>query len=396
METLEKWTQKKSGRAIDPVQTLWLDIARYQPLRGGSYIPLPAAVAAKNKGGMAVLNVKNKDDNCLRWALRSALANPAPPHHPERTTWYSNEDGLDFTGIDAPTPVSQIPKVERQNNLAINVFGWEKGVIIHHISKQPGEMPRINLLLIEKSNKFHYTWIKDVNCLLHDQSMYNGRKHFCESCLHGYTREDLLKAHKPECQGIGQTAVRVEMPEEGKNKLAFQNHHKQLPAPYIIYADFEALTTKVEGPELDPTKSNTRKTQQHEACSYCFIVVHCDGQTEVPVEYRGPNAAEHFLQALQEEEDKIKGVLANLKAMRMTQEDWRAYNTATICHVCEKLLEGDSVRDHCHITGQFRGAAHNTCNLKLRLNPKTTTIPVVFHNLRGYDSHLLMQAISKV
>ena len=256
METHEKWARNKSGWAIDGVQTLWLNIARYQPLRGGSYIPLPAAVAAKNKGGMAVLNVKNKDDNCLRWALRSALANPALPHHPERTTWYSNEDGLDFTGIDAPTPVSQIPKVKRQNNLAINVFGWEKGVIIHHISKQPGEMPRINLLLIEKSNKFHYTWIKDVNRLLHDQNKYNGRKHFCEHCLHGYTREDLLKAHKPQCQEIGQTAIRVEMQEEGKNKLAFQNHHKQLPAPYIIYADFEALTTKVEGPELDPTKSN--------------------------------------------------------------------------------------------------------------------------------------------
>ena len=55
-----------------------------------------------------------------------------------------------------------------------------------------------------------------------------------------------------------------------------------------------------------------------------------------------------------------------------------------------------TVRDHCHITGKYRGASHNACNLKLRLNPKTTTIPVVFHNLRGYDSHLLMQAISKV
>ena len=82
--------------------------------------------------------------------------------------------------------------------------------------------------------------------------------------------------------------------------------------------------------------------------------------------------------------------------MRMTREDWRAYNTATICHVCEKLLEGDSVRDHCHITGRFRGAAHNACNLKLRLNPKTTAIPVVFHNLCGYDSHLLIEAVSKI
>ena len=80
----------------------------------------------------------------------------------------------------------------------------------------------------------------------------------------------------------------------------------------------------------------------------------------------------------------------------MTAEDQRAHNAATTCHVCEKPLEGDSVRDHCHITGRYRGAAHNVCNLKLRLSPKTTTIPVVFHNLWGYDSHLLMQAISKV
>ena len=48
---------------------------------------------------------------------------------------------------------------------------------------------------------------------------------------------------------------------------------------------------------------------------------------------------------------------------------------------------------HCHITGEYRGAAHNACNLKLRLN---LSIPVVSHNLRGYDSHLLVQAISKM
>ena len=82
--------------------------------------------------------------------------------------------------------------------------------------------------------------------------------------------------------------------------------------------------------------------------------------------------------------------------MHMTREDWRTHNSATSCHICEKPLDGDVVRDHCHITGKYRGTAHNACNLKLRLNPKTTKIPVDFHNLRGYDSHLLMQAIEKV
>ena len=380
LDILEKWTQNGSGWTVDYISTLWLDIARYQPLRGGSYIPLPAAVNNKK----AVVNVKNNDDHCLRWALRSALFPAAKD--PQRPAKYPTKDGLDFTGIDTPTPISQISKVEKQNDLAINVFGWDGAcVIIYRLSERPAR--RINLLLIEKAGKFHYTWIKDLNRLLYDQSKHRERKHFCERCLHGYTRKDLLEAHKPDCRGIGQTAVRVEMPEVGKNdKITFQNYHRQFPAPFIIYADFEALTTKIEGPELDPSVSNTQRTQLHETCSYCYVVVRCDGKTETPVEYRGPDAAEHFLRAIQVEEHKIKDVLATPE---MTQEDRQNHKVATNCHICEKFLNGDSVSVHCHITGKYRGAAHKACNFKLR-------IPVVFHNLRGYDSHLLMQAISRV
>ena len=56
----------------------------------------------------------------------------------------------------------------------------------------------------------------------------------------------------------------------------------------------------------------------------------------------------------------------------------------------------DSVKDHDHITGLYRGAAHNECNFKLRLDPKKVQIPVIFHNLGGYDAHLLMQAMARV
>ena len=193
------------------------------------------------------------------------------------------------------------------------------------------------------------------------------------------------------------------MPSAGENKLTFQNHHKQFPAPFVIYADFEALTTKIEGPELDPCVGSTQNTQLHETCSYCYVVVRCDGETETPVEYRGLDAAEHFLNNIQVEERRIKNILANPQVMRMTPEEILNHDAvsragAGVCHICEKpfACAADSVRDHCHITGKYRGAAHNACNLKLRLNPKTTAIPVVFHNLRGYDSHLLMQVMSRV
>ena len=69
------------------------------------------------------------------------------------------------------------------------------------------------------------------------------------------------------------------------------------------------------------------------------------------------------------------------------------------CLFCRKpmMLKNfrDAVKNHCHITGEFRGTAHSACNNKLRIKPKTMAIPVVFHNLRGYDAHHLMQAMSQ-
>ena len=82
-------------------------------------------------------------------------------HNIERVSSYPKEDGLNFDGIDAPTPLSQINKVENLNNLAINVYGWENGkIIIHQISNQPPETQRINTMIIEESGKIHYVWVK--------------------------------------------------------------------------------------------------------------------------------------------------------------------------------------------------------------------------------------------
>ena len=73
--------------------------------------------------------------------------------------------------------------------------------------------------------------------------------------------------------------------------------------------------------------------------------------------------------------------------MIMTEKDKENFAKAEQCHICDMPLDEDKVRDHCHFTGKFRGAAHNECNLKYKV-PKF--IPVIFHNLSGYDSHLFI------
>ena len=71
----------------------------------------------------------------------------------------------------------------------------------------------------------------------------------------------------------------------------------------------------------------------------------------------------------------------------MTEEE-EQLQSSNMCWICKKLTDDDDekVRDHCHITGKFRGAAHWSCNINLRL---TKNLPVIFHNLRGCDSHLI-------
>ena len=69
------------------------------------------------------------------------------------------------------------------------------------------------------------------------------------------------------------------------------------------------------------------------------------------------------------------------KKMIFTQKEKEIYEKSTFCHICGGEIEEDRVRDHCHLTGKFRGAAHNKCNLKYQV-PKF--IPVVFHNLSNY------------
>ena len=68
----------------------------------------------------------------------------------------------------------------------------------------------------------------------------------------------------------------------------------------------------------------------------------------------------------------------------MSKEDEENYQNWEYCWICDEKLIKDKVRDHCYITGKFRGAAHKECNLKLRIPRK---IPIKFHNLEGYDEH---------
>ena len=80
------------------------------------------------------------------------------------------------------------------------------------------------------------------------------------------------------------------------------------------------------------------------------------------------------------------------KNLIMIEEEEKRFQSNNTCWICEKLIDGEKVRDRCHITGKFRVAAHWSCNINLRLTKK---VPVIFHNLRGYDSDLIFNELDK-
>ena len=405
LNVIDKWVSEGSGWVIDRIDSHYLNVTLYKPLNGSSYIELPTELRNPKEG---LINIKNKDAECFRWCHIRHL-NPQekdPQRIKKEDKKMINE--MNYEGIEFPVSQKHYNKVEKQNSIRINVFGYEDGQPFPiNISKETFE-DQMNLLLITKDKKKHYVLIKDFNAFMCNQSKHKERKHFCMYCLQCFSSERILANHVNNCLMIN-GAQAINMPKQGENILKFNNFHKQLPVPFVIYADFEAITKKVQGckqsEEMEKDKdkrSYTEAYQTHEDCGYGYKVICCydDKYSKYTSIYRGENAVYKFMEKMLEEVEYCKAVIKKSfnKPLVMTEVDEQKFKTMDGCHICgEKYTDKDvRVRDHCHITGKFRDSAHQECNLKLRIKPENLKIPVTFHNLRGYDSHFIMQQIGEI
>ena len=407
LNKIQKWISKGSGWTIKSVDGHFINVIKYKPLRGFSYIPLPKELRNSGKG---IINIKNNDNECFRWChIRHLLPQN---EHPERIKKCDKKyvEKLDYSGIEFPVSVKQYNKIEKQNNIRVNVFGYEEGQPYPiYISKEKFNSC-LNLLLITEGEAGHYCLLKDFNKFMYNQTKHKGRKHFCMYCFQCFSSERVLNNHTVDCVIInGKQAIK--MPEPG-SKIAFTNYRKQLPAPFVIYADFEAITEKVS-----QKKSHTEQYQKHTACGYGYKVVCCyDDNFSKPTKiYRGEMTIHKFMKDMLAEVEYCQEIVKThfTKPLKMTDEDEESFQRAKECHICKKpfsknengvrnvggrnikkiKIKNVKVRDHCHVTGKYRGAAHASCNLNFKLTDK---IPVVFHNLKGYDSHFIMQEIGNI
>ena len=396
LNLISQWVSEGSGWTVESIESHHLNIANYSPLKGSSYIVLPPEIK-KSKG---LINIKNEDNECFRWCHIRHL-NPQNKN-PQRITKTDKNfiKQLDYSNIEFPVTVKQINKIEKQNNIRINLFGYEEKQKFPIYISQEKFQDHMELLLINKDKKNHYVLVKNFNKFMFDQTKHNCKKHFCMYCLQCFSREDVLAEHVKNCLSInGKQAIK--MPKKGQH-VNFRNYHKQIPAPFVIYADFEAITEKVHGCLPNNEKSYTEAYQKHIDCGYGYkLVCHYNDEFSKPVQvFRGENAVYNFMEKMIEEVEWCKSIIKKHfnKPLVMTEENKLDFESAKYCHICKNRYSEEDicVRDHCHITGNYRGSAHQDCNLKLRISPTNIQIPVFFHNLRGYDSHFIMQQIGEI
>ena len=251
---------------------------------------------------------------------------------------------LNYDGIDFPLSQKHYNKVEKQNRIRINVFGYEDGQPFPiHISKETFE-DQMNLLLITKDEKKHYVLIKDFNAFMYNQSEHKERKHFCMYCLQCFSSERILANHVNNCLTIN-GAQAINMPKQGGNILKFNNFHKQLPVPFVMYADFEAITKTIQGCKQSEQMENeknrrsyTEAHQTHEDCGYGYKVVCCydDKYSKYTCIYRGENAVYKFMEKMLEEVKYCKTVIKKHfnKPLVMTEADKQCFKTMDRCHIC--------------------------------------------------------------
>ena len=390
-----------SGWVFMEVIRLILKIDKWDPLKASSYIDLPPEL--KNK--KALINMKNEDNKCFLWCVLRAL-NPSKDKHPSRIDGdlKSKENTLNMEGIDYPVNIKgHIKRFEKQNpDISVSVLGYSKDEKIYplrrskHAMKNKRKYNIILLLIKDENNNSHYCLVKNESALLSSQvNKHKGKLYFCLNCLNGFDTPEKLEKHKEYCEE--EESVKITMPPPN-TFINFKNFVHSEKAPFAIYADFESVLKPLDNCDPDPNRSYTKKYNKHEAVSFVYYIKSFNEsvyksklRSYVREKEEDPDTTETFIKWL-EEDIKIIANLGN-KPMDITPEEEEQFKQASKCWICGNLLNlQDRVRDHCHFTGRYRGAAHNRCNLQYS---KPNNISVFFHNLTGYDSHLIIKNLNK-
>ena len=265
---------------------------------------------------------------------------PVYVHADRRGKYVQHIGKYDFSSLHLPTPLQAFGPFVLRNNMPSNVYEVDDNEVddgnevIYPLRVSSTLVPNwhLDLLLFERDGVQHYTTFSRL--VGRQLCNHVHTVDCCRRCLHAYSNQELLDARALDCCHV----QRNKFPKDRRCRST--NIQKQLLAPFVVYADFESILQRVGDEAMDTTQG-----------------LAAGGDEPTP------------------------------------PAELRSFHTAINSHICSHPLGGDKVRDHCHIVKCYRGTAHSRCNLAYRILKSEWKLPVVIHNLKGYDGHLIVKAL---
>jgi hypothetical protein len=425
IERIETYALRGSGWTFRQLKQVDLIVSKYRPLVGAStYISTPKTLSDKH----CVINVRNGDDMCFFWSILAAL-HPASDN-PDRLSHYEKYAAeVDVSDITFPLVLdkSTFAHIRQKNpKIPFNIFIWneEEGkkweVLPFSLDpNKPNEA--IDLLYIphpDDSSPGHFVWIKHFQRLVHDLNHHDGKKFICRKCFSHYPSKERLHSHTQDCKledmTIKKLPVCKKCPEydatcsqcQDAATFRFRRFEAQQICPLFIVADFESYLVPITEPH-----GQMEKIHRHEPASFALKVVvdpmyeHLEcfqKYVDMPMivetaETLDNDLSKTFLEIVSELGKNIRShVAAQDLPLDWTEDDKWQFAMESKCHIChEEILPVEiKVCDHDHLTGAYRGAAHQRCNVNFSL--KNWKVPIFFHNLKGYDSKFILRDLGKL
>ena len=383
-EQIENLTLLNSRFIFQEVLYMDTDFHQLNLTRGSSYLSLPGWLARKK----AIINPKNEDQECFEWAVIAALRWEEINNNPERISKLKRfEKDFDWSGIGFPVSVKEIGKFEFRNQISINLLVIEGKQI--YICRKGGNHERIiNLMIIGN----HYVAIKSLSRLLSSKNTnHKGNEYFCMNCLQGFKEESSGNEHIDYF--IDNESVKVEMPCKNP-RVQYSDGRFQFKVPFIMYTDFESILELIQGLGNDPRISSMSGINNHVPSGWCVRSEFAYGKVENTLKlYRGNDCTKKFCDHVIGEARHLYQSFPEKPMTPLTPKEMDRYKRLESCHMCFKPFKEDNpkVRDYCHYTGHYRGPAHMKCNLQYKI---PSYIPIIFHNLSGYDTHLFIKELA--
>ena len=375
-DQLDEFEQGESGYIFDSIKKLTVKMFKYHDIRASSYCKLPKSFS----NSKSIVKIQNNDNYCFLWSILAYKYKV--DNHRERISHYTNHfHELNQGDIQFPMKIKDIPSFERLNNLNINVFELsanDKTLSPKYVNKNYYD-EQIDLLLYEN----HYCLITNLHNFCRNNVNYT---HLCRRCLNTYSDQSKLEEHMLRC--IEQKVCNISYMHSNQ-KIKFNDWYMKIDPPMWIAADFECMNIPINDHNNNNDDDNDNvKVIDHDnngvtdklfinkplAIGYNIVknpdYDNLNLEKDGYIKYLGEDCVEWFIKEMLEIESYMKTYFKNeLEYNPDTIPE--NYNQIT-CWLCEKefkfkeIKENPVFRDHCHLTGRFRGLAHNKCNLNTR------------------------------